>query len=527
MNQSQEFMISFEDSPVPLLEEDFSGVKSHIDKLRSKGIFDISEHFSNYPNAVNNLVSLMKIVDLNNAALEMFEDTTKNKALKNLNRLLVEKPRTGLAEEIISIAEGKKSFQTEAVFQTAKGVNKYILLKWFVVKGYEETYSKVFATIEDITFPRIRETELVHNYEMQTAINRLLRVSMEDFSLDDVLEKALELLLSIPWLTFKKKGCIFVCDSEQSILQMKAMNGLAEPLIRSCTRLPFGKCLCGRAASTRTVQFVSSIDERHEIRYDGIAPHGHYCIPMVYMDKVLGVINIYVDEGHEHDDNEEAFLKAYSNALAGVVIKTNAFEQIEHAKNQMQKAFEDTIATMAHSMEIRDTSTAGHQLRVAELAAAIAEEMGLPDDDIKGIRTIARVHDIGKLSVPPEILNMSGPLSELQRRMINVHSEAGFSILGEIESPWPLAETVLQHHERLDGSGYPRGLSGDEISKEARIIAVADVVEAMCSHRPYRPAPGIDAALDEIFKNQDTLYDRDVVQACLRLFRERGFKFQT
>lgn len=525
MKKPKEMSISFEDSPIPLFEEDFSAVKNRIDELRSEGIVDIPAYFSDHPETVNDFVSLIKVVDLNKAALAIFQASSKGEALKTMNRLLAGNPRTGIAEEIICVAEGKRGFQTETTIPSLKGRYKHILLKWFVAVGHEENLSKVFAIIEDISYIRRTETELLHNYEMQTAINRLLRISLGDFSLDNVLEKALELLLSIPWLTFKKKGCIFVFDSNKGVLRMKAMNGLAKPLIESCGSLPLGKCLCGRAASTRTVQFASSIDERHEIRYDGITPHGHYCIPLIYMDKVLGVINIYVDAGHERDDNEEGFLKTYANALAGIVIRTSDIEQIEQAKNHMQKAFEDTIAALADSVKLRDACTAGHQLRVAELAEAIAKELGLPEDEINGIRTIARVHDIGKLGIPPEILNKPGPLTELQHMMINVHSEAGYSILSKIESPWPLAETVLQHHERLDGSGYPRGLSGDEISKEARIIAVCDVVEAMCSHRPHRAALGVDAALDEISKNQDKLYDREVVQACLKVFSKRGFRF--
>jgi len=177
-------------------------------------------------------------------------------------------------------------------------------------------------------------------------------------------------------------------------------------------------------------------------------------------------------------------------------------------------------------VEARDPYMAGHQLRVADLARAIATEMGLPQDTIDGIRMAGSIHDIGKLSIPAEILSKPGKLSDVEFSLIKEHSRKGYEMLKDVESPWPLAEIVYQHHERMDGSGYPRNLKGDEILMEARIMAVADVVEAMASHRPYRPGLGIGAALEEIEKNRGTFYDEAVANACLRLFREKDFQLK-
>jgi HD-GYP domain-containing protein (c-di-GMP phosphodiesterase class II) len=152
--------------------------------------------------------------------------------------------------------------------------------------------------------------------------------------------------------------------------------------------------------------------------------------------------------------------------------------------------------------------------------------MGLPSDKIEGIRMAATIHDIGKLSIPAEILVKPTKLTNIEFSLIKEHSRSGYEMLKDVESPWPLAQIVYQHHERMDGSGYPRNLKGDEIIMEARIMAVADVLEAMASHRPYRPSLGIDIALDEIEKNKGILYDESVVNACLRLFREKGYKLK-
>jgi PAS domain S-box-containing protein len=203
-----------------------------------------------------------------------------------------------------------------------------------------------------------------------------------------------------------------------------------------------------------------------------------------------------------------------------------AEKQLQDTLQSLRKAFGDTIQVMVSAIESRDPYTAGHQTRSADLARAIATEMGLPREQIDGIRMAGSIHDIGKLSIPAEILSKPTKLTALEFSLIKEHSLKGYEMLKNLESQWPLAQIVYQHHERMDGSGYPRNLKGDDILIEARILAVADVVESMASHRPYRPALGIEAALEEIEKNSETLYDAGAVNACLRLFRETGFNLQ-
>jgi PAS domain S-box-containing protein len=198
-------------------------------------------------------------------------------------------------------------------------------------------------------------------------------------------------------------------------------------------------------------------------------------------------------------------------------------EERKESLKRLRNALGATVQAMAVVVETRDPYTAGHQRRVSDLARAIATEMNLSRGRIDGIRVMGSIHDIGKISVPAEILSKPTKLTDIEFGLIKTHSFAGYDILKEIEFPWPVAEIVLQHHEKLNGFGYPRGLKGNEILPEAKIICVADVVEAMASHRPYRPALGIEKALEEIFQNRGILYDPDVVDACLRLFREKGY----
>jgi len=200
--------------------------------------------------------------------------------------------------------------------------------------------------------------------------------------------------------------------------------------------------------------------------------------------------------------------------------------KLQQALDNIRKAIRTTIQVMVAALEMRDPYTAGHQSRCADLARVIATEMGLDQDKIEGIRMAGIIHDIGKLSIPAEILSKPTKLTNIEFSLIKEHSRIGYEMLKDVESPWPLAEIVYQHHERMNGIGYPKNLKGDEILMESRILAVADVVEAMASHRPYRPALGIEAALEEIEKNKGILYDNTVANTCLRLFRDKGYQLK-
>jgi PAS domain S-box-containing protein len=221
-------------------------------------------------------------------------------------------------------------------------------------------------------------------------------------------------------------------------------------------------------------------------------------------------------------DGQPAIMSICRDITERKLAENNLLDTLE----RLRKAVNTTIQVMVSAVEARDPYTAGHQSRSADLARAIAAQMGLPQEKIEGLRMAASIHDIGKLSIPAEILSKPSRLTNIEFSLIKEHARMGYEMLKDVESPWPLAEIVYQHHERMDGSGYPRNLKGDEILMEARILAVADVVEAMASHRPYRPAIGIEEALEEIEKNKGTLYDDVVADACLRLFREKGFQLE-
>ena len=247
--------------------------------------------------------------------------------------------------------------------------------------------------------------------------------------------------------------------------------------------------------------------------------------PLIDDKKVIGALTTYSGEFDHFTREEAALLEELASDISYGVNYQRLRKSLNENLTQVEHSLEGTIAAMAAMLELRDPYTAGHQRRVSELAVSIAHELGISANEIRGIKLAAAVHDIGKIQVPAEILSKPTRLTGLEYKLLQQHCEAGYDILKGIDFPWPVAELVRQHHERVDGSGYPRGLHGDEILRGAKILAVADVVEAMSSHRPYRPALGFEAAIGEIEAHRGTLYDPEVVDVCVRILREPNSRF--
>ncbi len=248
-------------------------------------------------------------------------------------------------------------------------------------------------------------------------------------------------------------------------------------------------------------------------------------LPLLSSEGCAGVLGVCSAEPNRFGQMELGFLSEVSNDI-GIGIRSIRLEkEVKRSLAKMRDTLKETVEAVSTLCEMRDPYTAGHDRRVASLSCEIGREMGLPEDRIDGLRVAALLHDIGKIAVPAEILSKPGRMTELELGIIRLHARTGHLILEKIDFPWPVAEAVLQHHERMNGTGYDQQLSGDQIILEARILAVADVVEAMASHRPYRPALGIPAALQELEAHKGELYDPAVVDVCLSVFNKHGFKF--
>ncbi len=255
-------------------------------------------------------------------------------------------------------------------------------------------------------------------------------------------------------------------------------------------------------------------------------------LPLMEGDRAFGALSVYADDPAAFDTDELALLGQLADVVSFGVLALRARRERDRgiadqlAQDAMLRSnLEASIQAIASTIEMRDAYTAGHQRRVAALATAIGRRIGLEETALQGLHLGSIVHDVGKIRIPAEILSKPGKLNRPERELLELHTEIGFEILKDVRLPWPIAEMVRQHHERMDGSGYPRGLKGDQILLEARIIAVADVVEAMSSHRPYRAALGIDAAMNELRRTRGIGLDAAVVDACIELFENGQFEF--
>ena len=327
------------------------------------------------------------------------------------------------------------------------------------------------------------------------------------------IEKSIEQIVNIKWAAIYLLG-------EDKKLQLSYATGFSEEERVEAEREAEYKHP-GWVVRTRQILNIADVDLDQDSTVgpgEGRTVRSRLLFPVISGGECVGCIELWSPEPGAFTEEHVETLNFVGN-LAGIIYKNILHHQA------LQKTMIATINALSLALEKRDPYTAGHQRRVADLACAIGEKMGLTNDELDGLRMAGLVHDFGKIHVPQEILSNPGMLSEAELAIVKTHPRVAYDILKTIDFPWPVAKAVLQHHERLDGSGYPFGLPESEIINEARILSVADVVEAIASHRPYRPALGLKKALEELEKGRDSRYDSRAVDACIQVLDEKQFKF--
>ena len=438
-----------------------------------------------------------------------------------------------------AIADGTP-YDLELEMVTAKGNHKWVRTIGQPVKE-DGRVVRVGGSFQDITERKQAEAAIQHANRALAALSAvnksLVRADSEE-----------ELLQSICQAIIRQRGYRLACvgykqhDENKSIKIMAYAGegeGCREVMQFTWAESEHGMGPSGRAIRGGVTQLCQDIANdpsclswREAARQHGYA--SNIALPLLNGDNtVFGVLNVYAEEVNAFAPREIALLEEMAGDLAFGVNSLHirrerdlAQDKIQQQLVQLQDSLEDTVRAIATIVEMRDPYTAGHQVRVADLAAALAKQMGLPGEQVHAIHLAGIVHDLGKIQIPAEILSKPGKITDLEFGLIKIHPQAGYDILKGINFPWPIAQMVLQHHERMDGSGYPQGLKGDAILLEARILSVADVVEAISAHRPYRPGLGIDVALEEIARNRGKFYDPQAVDACLVLFREQHYSFK-
>ena len=375
----------------------------------------------------------------------------------------------------------------------------------------------VFGLGTDITERRQAELIILIQRDLALAISF-------SHELDEALPRCLDTMLQLSEMDY---GGIYLMDQASGDLNLICHRNLSPAFIKSVSHYK------ADSVNTRLVMQRKPIFTRYsefdlplsEVRKaEGLLAFA--VLPLSFENRVIGCLNLGSKKLEDVSGINREMLKRSAYLIGEGITRLQTEEELKLSYQKLQKAMKSTIQAIALILEKRDPYTAGHQERVTKLACTIAKEINLSPDKIERLYMAGILHDIGKINVPVEILSKPGRLGEIEFTLIKTHPQVGSDILKEMELPGEVSSIILQHHERMDGSGYPSGLSGEAILLEARILAVADVVEAMASHRPYRPALGLDQALEEITQNRGILYDPEVVDACLKLFKEKGFKLE-
>ena len=383
---------------------------------------------------------------------------------------------------------------------------------------------------QDITERKQAAEQVKKLYSLQTAVRYINEALLKVDDEPALFEQVCHFLTDVEFIRFCWIG---LADKESRKLKPVAYSGFEDGYLSSL-KIRLGGSAGSRGpvgTAIKTSQPCAVADIKNDPAFppwrEAALKRGYVsslAVPLIHDTEVIGVLSVYSGSKGAFGDAEINFLAEAAADIALGIRTLRLRRQLQQSLASLGKALEGTVSALASVAEVKDPYTAGHQQRVTRLAVAIATEMGLPQEQIEGIHVAGTLHDVGKLYIPAEILSKPGKLNEVEFNLVKMHSQAGYDILKTVEFPWPVAQIVLQHHERLDGSGYPQGLRGEDILLEAKILAVADVVEAMASHRPYRPSLGMGQALDEISQKSGILYDPEVVDACFKLFYDKEFK---
>lgn len=383
---------------------------------------------------------------------------------------------------------------------------------------------------EEGIYEKPKVTRLLSQAIILSRMNRLLLSARNDGELFQGICDLLTRLdyIKFVWVGIVEKGSFDV----RPVASAGTGGGYLHKVRITWDESEFGKGPTGTAIKTGRPVLMSDISETSDSRYDpwrGEATRRGFAssiaVPISHNEETIGALNVYSSEKNAFGQMEIGFLVEVAQDIAIGLKSLRLEEELKRTVSELREGLTKTVEVIALMSEARDPYTSGHQQRVSKLASAIARKMGLDESQVEGIRIAGLLHDVGKISVPIEILSKPGRLTSHEFSLIKCHPETGQRILEGVRFPWPVAGVILQHHERLDGSGYPEGLKGEDISLEARILGVADVVEAISSHCPYRPGLGLDRALEEIKEHKGSLYDPDVVEACIAVFLDEGFKF--
>ncbi|MDD5212559.1 MAG: HD domain-containing protein, partial [Sulfuricurvum sp.] len=433
-----------------------------------------------------------------------------------------------------------------AVFSSEKEIRKELEIKIQGVTWIDSTFlpeydeegeiEYILKVSRDITAAKNNETHLIRQKELYQALSFTNHAIVYSKTVQELFDKICRIAVDQGKITY----CwIATINPKTQELELQSVSGGDEEYIKDIKTLlaKKGKLLLDKMLESSELIFndIDDPEANLTICEEMARKYDYKSLANFLLSNnttTYGILTFCSDQKDFFEDEIQDLIREMVGDISFALNNfeeqkwhTNAEETLLKNQTTISEMLIDTVAAIATTIEMRDPYTAGHQRRVAALACAIAHEIGMESEKIEGLRLASQIHDVGKIQIPAEILSKPSRLSEVEFLLIKVHPEAGYEILKDIEFPWSIATIIRQHHEKLDGSGYPHGLKGDKILLEARILTVADIVEAMASHRPYRAALGIDVALEEIQKERGIKLDSDAVDACVALFKEKQFRF--
>jgi PAS domain S-box-containing protein/putative nucleotidyltransferase with HDIG domain len=511
----------FEDSPISIWEEDFSLVKQRIDMLRERGVSDFQSYFASHIDEVMECASLVRITDVNKAALQMYQAVDAEQMLGSLRQVITANTMSGFQGELFTIAEGRTTFQWEGTDRTLMGKPIEVNLNWSVSPGHEHDYSKVIVSTIEVTERKQAEKQTQRQLERLQALRTIDIAISSSFNIKLTLEVLLSQAVN---MLNTDAGAILLFHPITKTLEYAANRGFRSTTIRGA-KIGLGDGYAGRAILERSTVHIPNLNETSSNTRQTQLLHDeefidYFCTPLIVKGEVKGALEVFHRSVLAESPEWLDFLETLAGQAAIAIENSQLFDGLQRSNIELSMAYDATIEGWSHALDLRDKETEGHSQRVTDLTIELAQAMGLGEADLVNIRRGALLHDIGKMGVPDNILLKPGKLTDHEWERMRQHPGFAYEMLSGIDYLKPALDIPYCHHEKWDGSGYPRGLKEELIPLPARIFAVVDVWDALCSDRSYRAGWPKEKALEYINSESGKHFDPRVVEAFLNLIVE-------
>ena len=510
--REEQYRSLFEDSPISLWVEDFSAVKQRLDELKSEGIPDIPAYFREHPHFVTELARQVRIIDVNNASMKLYHARQKSELLGSLADIFHIMLPEQFESELIQITNGRLNFEREQVDQTLTGEKIHVNMRWSVAPGYEDSLAQVIVSTVDVTERKLAEEQI----QLQLQRVRALRAIDIAISSSFDLQLTLNLLLDQVIAQLKTDAAaILLFHPSTRTLEHAASRGFRSVAVRE-VRLRIGEGYAGKAVLQRRMIHISNLSET-DIEFAALPLktekfNEYYCVPLIVKGEVKGVLEIFHRSALNNEPEWVDFLETLAGQAAIAIDNATLFEDVQLSNRELFQAYDATIEGWSHALDLRDKETEGHTLRVTEMTLELARKFGFTDEQLRYIRWGALLHDIGKMGIPDHILLKPDKLTDEEWASMKKHPVFALEMLSPIAYLKSALDIPYCHHEKWDGTGYPRGLKGEVIPLAARVFAIVDVWDALRSDRPYRNGWSVEKTLEHIKSLSGTHFDPKVVE---------------